>query len=286
MSIQLGAIDSATASRCSRMASGGTKQCCARDDVGRIGHSRPPLASHSRMASPSAGEPPGLVSRSTAAWLGATIVVESSLQTRSKTTESNGPKSMTFAPVSVGGSSRDTAARTGSSTYAIANRDGATGAIRAAAREPVTVYLNFTLPKTFDEIVQAARIEKRAGVVALENGIVLSPAPDHLGLMDRLNRATRCSREHGPTCEPIDYSRGVWHINAALRRQVRDGRRRWEVAERARCDQPWDRERSARCIAGGWVCVCARASRYTPGRSRNESHVGRCVDVHSTPGEL
>src|SRR5476651_1966009 len=56
------------------------EQCRARDDVERIDHLRPPLAIHSRMASASAGARPGLVSRSTAAWLGATNIVESSFQ--------------------------------------------------------------------------------------------------------------------------------------------------------------------------------------------------------------
>ena len=45
---------------------------------------------------------PGLVNRSTAAWLGATSVRPPSFQVRSKTTLSNGASSITFAPVSVG----------------------------------------------------------------------------------------------------------------------------------------------------------------------------------------
>src|SRR2546428_14153955 len=111
-------------------------------DIKWIGHFRPPPAIHSRTASPSDGARPGLVKRSTAAWLGATNVMESSFHVRSKTTESNGPKSITLVPASVGRSFSDAAARSGSSTYTIASRDGAIGAIRAAASELVTAYLN------------------------------------------------------------------------------------------------------------------------------------------------
>src|SRR5262245_14652813 len=77
------------------------KQHSTRGYVERVRHVAFP-ASCSRIASASLGARPGLVNRSTAAWLAATSVRLPSCDVLSKTTSSNGVKSITLAPVSVG----------------------------------------------------------------------------------------------------------------------------------------------------------------------------------------
>src|SRR5437879_1437494 len=77
------------------------KEHSTRSHIERLDHVAFP-ASRSRIASASLGARPGLVNRSTAAWLAATKVRPPSFHVLSKTTSSNGASSITFAPVSVG----------------------------------------------------------------------------------------------------------------------------------------------------------------------------------------
>src|SRR6266851_3941445 len=73
------------------------KEHFTRSHIKRLDHVAFP-ANRSRIASASLGARPGLVNRSTAAWLAATNVRPPSCQVLSKTTSSNGAKSITFAP--------------------------------------------------------------------------------------------------------------------------------------------------------------------------------------------